>query len=270
MDSITKIIDLCHNCGQNHANNRCARCTRIRYCDIRCANEDYVNHKIECQLWRLSSKDIDNNVINDNYIIKIIIENIRDWYFHLLMGSTNKSWRAYIKSMYIVDENHKLYYTDDNLIGVIYSLKRRNPTCMGDYYSNPIYESMGKSGKPSYSVLKYINYANKWHLKLWILAYDLCTYGSDELYNCLDKCLKPCENYHKYVTIGTYMKIIIGDYLTISEEKYKKQNIIAIKQVTYEKYGQNSNNYSELLMSKIERLLKKHCGNIITSDNNKK
>ena len=247
------VIDPCHTCGQNHANKRCARCFRIRYCDIHCATKDYINHKVECRLWRLSSKNINNNVINDNCIIKIVIDNTSDQHFQLLMGTTCKSWRSYIKSMYIVDENHKLYYIDDNLIGVIYSLKRRNPAYEGDYYAVPIYIAMAKSGKASYSVLKYINYANKWALELKFLAYRLCRYGNDELYNCLDKCL----NYY-YIDDEIFLKILIKNYLACCKEKYMKKNIIAIKQIIHKKY-ENSNKYDDgSLIDKVEKKLHKY------------
>jgi len=247
------IINPCHTCGQNYVMKQCARCYRIRYCDIHCATKDYINHKVECRLWRLSSKNINNNVINDNYIIKIMIDNTSDQHFHLLMGTTCKSWRSYIKSMYIVDENHKLYYTDDNLIGVIYSLKRRNPAYEGDYYAVPIYNAMAKSGKASYSVLKYINYANKWNLQLKFLAYRLCRYGNDELYNCLDKCM----NYYYNIDDEMFLKILISDHLACCKEKYMKKNMIAIKQIIHKKY-ENSNKYDKSLIDKVEKKLHKY------------
>jgi hypothetical protein len=252
------IIDPCQTCGRNHAKNMCMECFRIRYCDIHCAEKDYMNHKLECRLWSLSSKDINNDVINNNYVIKIIIENIKDWHFHLLMGSTCKSWRGYIKSLYIIDETHKLYYTDDNLIGVIYSLKRKNPAYIGDAYSIPIYEAMSKSGKPSYSVLKYINYANEWHLEYIFLAYRLCEYGSDELYNCLDICLKPCLSTPIYIDIEVSIAILIEYHLVKCEEKHKRKNIAIIEQIIHKKYGKNSNNYNKSLIDRIEKIISKY------------
>jgi hypothetical protein len=258
------IVNPCQTCCQNYAKKKCVECALISYCDIDCAKEDYMNHKIECRLWRLSSKDINNDVIDDNHVIKIILANIKDPHFHLSIGSLCKSWRAHIKSLYIIDETHKLYYTDDNLIGVIYSLKRRNSAYMGDHYSDPIYDSMAKSGKPSYSVLNYINYANKWHLEFQFLAYYLCKYGSDELYNCLDICLKPCFDEDIELDIQIFMQILIESYLTESTEKDKRKNINTIQQITHKKYGRNSNSnsYDGLLRDEIEQLLSKYCGNI--------
>ena len=168
--------DMCQACSTKDASKQCARCKRVRYCNTRCAERDYAKHKIECRFWK--GWKVDTEVIRADDNLYYLIDNIRDTDLHRKIGSTCRSWRSYISSLYELDMNHELYYTDDNLLGIVYSHTRWHPDHIADIHTDPVYSKMAKSGKECVKVFAYMKQMDHHSFSKSRLLYKLCEFGN--------------------------------------------------------------------------------------------